>query len=43
MMAFSVASKIITLLIWPFFFMVFLYFKDKEKFMKRLKEMLEGD
>jgi preprotein translocase subunit YajC len=42
-MAFSVAGKIIVLLVWPFVFMVILYFKDKEKFMKRLKEMLERD
>ena len=42
-MAFSVASKIIALLVWPFLFMVILYFKDKEKFIKRLKEMMAGD
>jgi len=42
-MSFTVASKIITLLIWPFLFIIFLYFKDKEKFKHRLKQMFEDD
>jgi len=39
-MAFGIAAKILLLIIWPFLFFLFLYFKDKEKFMKRLREVL---
>jgi len=42
-MSFSVASKIIVLLGWPFLFILFLYFKDKEKFKRRFKQMFEKD
>jgi len=42
-MSFTVASKIIVLVIWPFLFILFLYFKDKEKFKRRLKQMFEKD
>ena len=42
-MSFAVATKIILLLGWPFLFILFLYFKDKEKFKRRLKQMLEKD
>lgn len=33
-------GKIILLLIWPFIFLVILYFYDKEKFIRRLKQQL---
>ncbi len=42
-MSFAVAGKIIALIIWPFLFIIFLYFKDKEKFKRRLKQMFEDD
>lgn len=42
-MAFATASKILMLIVWPFVFLLFLYFKDKEKFKKRLKEVLRKD
>jgi len=42
-MDFAIAGKILVLSIWPFVFILFLYFKDKEKFKKRLKEMLAKD
>ncbi len=42
-MSFSVASKIIILIGWPFIFILFLYLKDKEKFKRRLKQMFEKD
>lgn len=40
-MSFVVATKIIILLGWPFLLILFFYFKDKEKFKQRLKQMLE--
>jgi hypothetical protein len=42
-MEFATFSKIGVLIIWPFIFLLFLYFKDKEKFKKRLKEVLGRD
>ncbi len=42
-MSFAVATKIIALLIWPFLLVLFFYFKDKEKFKRRFKQMLEKD
>lgn len=42
-MSFTVATKIIVLLAWPFLFVLFFYFKDKEKFKRRLKQMFEKD
>jgi len=42
-MSFAVATKIIVLLGWPFLIVLFFYFKDKEKFKRRLKQMLEKD
>jgi hypothetical protein len=42
-MEFATASKIVTLIVWPFIFILFLYFKDKEKFKKKLKAMLAKD
>ncbi len=34
----GVLSKIVLLLIWPFLFLLVLYFADKEKFKQRLKQ-----
>jgi hypothetical protein len=42
-MSFAVATKIIILLFWPFLIILILYFKDKEKFKRRLKQMFEKD
>jgi len=42
-MSFAVVTKIIVLLAWPLLFVLFMYFKDKEKFKQRLKQMLEKD
>jgi hypothetical protein len=42
-MSFAVATKIIALLFWPLLFILVLYFKDKEKFKRRLKQMFEED
>jgi len=42
-MSFAVATKIIILLGWPVLIILFLYFKDKEKFKQRLKRMFEKD
>ena len=43
MMGFATAGKILILLIWPFIFMLIFYFKDKEKFKKKFKEMMGKD
>jgi len=37
-MGFATLSKILVLLLWPFIFLVILYFADKEKFKQRLKQ-----
>ena len=36
-MDFGTASKIALLILWPFLFFVFLYFRDKEKFKRKWK------
>ena len=41
-MGFATAGKIILLLIWPFIFMLFFYFKDKEKFKKKFNEIVRN-
>jgi hypothetical protein len=42
-MGFATAGKIILLLIWPFIFMLIFYFKDKEKFKKKAREILRNE
>lgn len=42
-MGFATAGKIIVLLIWPFIFMLIFYFKDKEKFKKKFKQIMGKD
>ncbi len=42
-MAWGIATKILLLTAWPFLILLFLYFKDKDKFMKRLRAVLEND
>ncbi len=42
-MEFATASKILALILWPVIFVLIFYFKDKEKFKKKLKEMLAKD
>ncbi|WP_198244392.1 hypothetical protein [methane-oxidizing endosymbiont of Gigantopelta aegis] len=37
-MSFATLSKLILLLIWPFIFLILLYFSDKEKFKQRWKK-----
>jgi hypothetical protein len=37
-MSFATVSKLLLLLLWPLLFLVFLYFKDKEKFKQRFKQ-----
>jgi len=34
-MDFGTFSKIAVLILWPFLFLLFLYFKDKEKFKRK--------
>lgn len=36
-MSFATLSKLFLLLLWPVIFLVIIYFKDKEKFKKRLR------
>lgn len=36
-MDFATMSKIFLLLTWPLLFLLFMYFKDKEKFKQRLR------
>ncbi len=43
MMSFGVLTKIIVLSVWPVLIVLFLYFKDKEKFKQRMKKMFEKD
>jgi len=42
-MSIAVATKIMVLLVWPFLIVLFFYFKDKEKFKQRFKQMFEKD
>ncbi len=42
-MGFATAGKIIVLLIWPFIFMLIFYFKDKEKFKQKFKQIMGKD
>mgnify|MGYP000302935547 CR=1 FL=1 len=42
-MSFAVATKIMVLLVWPFLIVLVFYFKDKEKFKQRFKQMFEKD
>ncbi len=38
-----VTAKIMILIGWPLLIIAFLYFKDKEKFKRKLKQMFEKD
>lgn len=40
-MGFATGSKIAILILWPFLVVLFLYFKDKEKFKRKWKEFLK--
>ncbi len=42
-MEFATASKILVLILWPVIFVLIFYFKDKEKFKKKIKEILARD
>jgi len=42
-MGFATASKIIILLIWPFIFLIFSYFRDKENFKQKWKKFIENN
>ena len=36
-------GKIVFLLFWPFLILIILYFKDKEKFIDKVKQIIKSD
>jgi hypothetical protein len=41
-MGFATGGKIAMLILWPVLFLLFLYFKDKEKFKRKWKAFLKS-
>ncbi len=42
-MGLLVVSKVIFMLLWPFLFLLIPFFRDKKKFMNKLKQIIKSD